>query len=113
MAPWIFIGVAVALLGVTLRQWLEYGQRQRQLAAELHRLRSLIEDHTEKLERVRASTTSLENETKTLTNRREDLKAQVLVQRETLTDLEERLERVRPKSHRIDNKSRDGEDELF
>lgn len=99
----------MALLGVTLRQWLEYGQRQRQLAAELHRLRRLIEDHTEKLERVKAGTTSLENETKVLIDRRESLNAQVVEQREKLTDLEERLERIRPKSHRIDNKPRDND----
>jgi hypothetical protein len=29
MMPWVAIAAAVLLMGVTLRMWLEFGQRQR------------------------------------------------------------------------------------
>ncbi len=107
MVPWIFVAISVLLLGATLRMWLEYGQRQRQLVAELHRLRGLIEGHTQRTETIRALTQNIERETKTLIERRTELQAKVLEDRTKLTDMEERLERVRPKSHRIENNPRD------
>ncbi|MDA0336451.1 MAG: hypothetical protein O2782_14905 [bacterium] len=106
MAPWIFVAVSVLLLGATLRMWLEYGQRQRQLVAELHRLRGLIKAHSQRVETVRTITQNIERETKTLIERRTELQTRVLEDRTKLTEMEEHLERVRPKSHRIDNSSR-------
>jgi hypothetical protein len=111
MTPWIFIAIAVLLLGATLRMWLEYGQRQRQLTAELHRLGSLIEAHTKRAESIRSVTSNLEQETNTHIARRDELQAQVMADRAKLTALEERLERTRPKSHRIDNNPREGKDD--
>lgn len=107
MTHWIFIAVGVLLLGVTLRMWLEFGQRQRQLATELHRLRGLIETHTQRTETIRARTGELTEETERLVTRREELHAAVLSEREKLAQLEERLERVRPKSHQVDNNPKD------
>ena len=107
MTLWIFIAVSILLLGGTLRLRLEFGQRQRQLQAELHRLRSRIEGHTQRTETIRNLTADLEAETKTLAARRDELKAKVLEDRVKLTGLEERLERVRPKSHRIENNPHD------
>ncbi len=107
MAPWIFVAISVLLLGATLRMWLEYGQRQRQFVAEMHRLRSLIEGHTQRTATVRTVTKNIERETKALIERRTELQAKVLEDRTKLTEMEERLERARPKSHRIENNSRD------
>ncbi len=104
MTPWIFIAVAVLLVGVAVRMWLQLGQRQ--LAAQVQRLRGLLDSHTEGNEAIRARTTDLEQATKAF-SRREELHGRVLQDRERLTEMEERLERIRLKSHRVDSNPRD------
>ncbi len=88
-------------------RWLQFGQRQRQLAAQVQRLRGLLDSHTEGNEAIRARTTDLEQATKAFISRREELHGRVLQDRERLTEMEERLERIRPKSHRVDSNPRD------
>ena len=105
MTSWIFIAVAVLLVGVAVRMWLQLGQRQ--LAAQVQRLRGLLDSHTEGNEAIRARTTDLEQATKAFISRREELHGRVLQDRERLTEMEERLERIRPKSHRVDSNPRD------
>ena len=71
-------------------RWLQFGQRQ--LAAQVQRLRGLLDSHTEGNEAIRARTTDLEQATKAFISRREELHGRVLQDRERLTEMEERLE---------------------
>lgn len=99
MTPWILLGMAVLLAAASLKMWLDFGQRQRQLRAEMQRLRGLVDSNTQRMAAIRDRTSDLASETKTLISRREELHVRVLLERDRLTELEERLERVRPKSH--------------
>ncbi len=107
MMPWVAIAAAVLLMGVTLRMWLEFGRRQRQLAAEIHRLKGVVETNIDRTASIKVRIEELEKETNILISRRENLHAEVLQAREKLTELEERLERVKPASRRVDNESKD------
>lgn len=98
MPLWIFIAVAVLLVGVAVRMWHQFGQRQ--LPAQVQRPRGLLDSHTEGNEAIRARTTDLEQATKAFISRREELHGRVLQDRERLTEMEERLERIRPPSRR-------------
>ena len=84
------------LAAASLKMWLDFGQRQ--LRAEMQRLRRLVDSNTQRMAAIRDRTSDLAIETKTLISRREELHVRVLLERDRLTELEERLERVRPKS---------------
>ncbi len=98
----IALVVAVGLLAMCLRVWTEFGQRSRQLQAEVDHNKRLIEEHTEKLESVRAKIEEVKEETESLLKERGGLETDVIQQREQVTQLEQRVERTRPKSHRVD-----------
>ena len=98
----IAIVAALGFLAMCLKTWTEFGQRTRQLKAEIEHNRSLVEDHSEKLESGRSQIDEIKAETETLLHERGELESEVLEQREAVSQLEQRLERTRPQSHRID-----------
>ena len=102
----IALVVAVGLLAMCLRAWTEFGQRSRTLQAEVDHNKRLIEEHTEKLESVRAKIEEVKEETESLLKERGSLETDVIQQREQVTQLEQRLERTKPQSHRVDKDDR-------
>lgn len=111
-AVWVFVAVGIGLLAASLRMWLEFTQRARQLNNETAHARSLIDNHKEALAMVQGKIGDLKSETEELLKERTDVEAEVQEKRSALTALEERLERSRPARFRVDKSSDDGE-ELF
>jgi len=103
MISLIFLAIAVMLFGVAVRMWLNFGQRKRQLADQMQRLRESVDTRKQARNAIRASITDLKQKTKKLLSQRDEMQEKVLKDRETLTDKEQRLERAHPKSHRIDD----------
>ncbi|MBT4100668.1 MAG: hypothetical protein HOM68_12795 [Gemmatimonadetes bacterium] len=111
MIIWVFLGVGIALLGVSVKMWVEFGQRSRQLMSETAHARSLIDNHKETLEMVEAKIKELKAETELLLKEREAVEGEVQDGRAKLTAVEERLERAKPAKFRVD---KDGAaEELF
>ena len=98
----IAIVAALGFLAMCLKTWTEFGQRTRQLKAEIEHNKRLVEDHSEHLESGRSQVDEIKAETETLLFERGELETQVLEQREAVSQLEQRLERTRPQSHRVD-----------
>ena len=98
----IALAAAIGFFALSLKTWTEFGQRTRQLRAEIDHNKRLVEDHTEKLSAGRAQVEEIKAETETLLRERNDLETNVLEQREVVSQLEQRLERTRPQSHRVD-----------
>jgi hypothetical protein len=78
MTPWILLGVAVLLAAASLKMWLDFGQRQ--LRAEMQRLRRLVDSNTQRMAAIRDRTSDLGIENKALIARREELHARVLLE---------------------------------
>ena len=100
--------VGIALLAVSMRMWLEFTQRTRQLTSETAQAKSLMENHSARLQQMKSRIEDLKSETENLWNERSELERRVQESRSTLTQLEERFERRHPASLRVD---RDDEDE--
>ena len=108
---WIGLFLAMALLGLTVREWMELGRRTQRMRAEIDHLQVQIAGHTEELSLARNRVDRVKGETADLLRERDDLENEVMEKRRAVTGLEERLERSRPRSHRVDTKDKD--DELF
>ena len=111
MFTWIGVVLALALLGLSVREWMELGQRTRRLRAEIDHLQVQIAGHQEELSLARNRVDRVKGETADLLRQRDDLENEVHTKRRAVTDLEERLERTRPRSHRVD--TGDKGDEIF
>lgn len=109
MLIWVPIALSIGLIGASLRMWMDFSQRIRQLNGETAHTRSLVESHTESLAAAKEKADSYKNENMALLRERDDLEGRVHELRQQLTALEERRERTHPSSHRID-KSDDEED---
>lgn len=108
MVLWIALLAGLVLLALTVRTWIEFGQRARRLKAETDHTRQQIDDHAANLARDRAKIDEVKTETSALLAQRDGLERDVLEKRAELAHLEEHLERTRPKSRRVDTRKEDG-----
>jgi len=113
MIIWVFVAVGIGLLAASLRMWLEFTQRTRQLNNETAHARSLIENHKETLDMTQAKIDGLKDETELLLKEKETLETQVQDGRAKLTTVEERLEKTRPARFRVEKDDDDDDRELF
>ena len=95
----------IALLALSVRTWIEFGQRARRLKAESEHIRQQIDDHAGSLAMDRGKIAEVKTETSALLAERDGLERVVLEKRAELTRLEEHLERTRPKSRRVDTRA--------
>ncbi|MFC1526380.1 hypothetical protein ACFL6X_06175 [Candidatus Latescibacterota bacterium] len=110
MIVWVLVVVSIGLLAASLRMWLEFTQRIRQLDVESASTRSLVQSHQGSLAAAKAKIDTIKAEYESLLSERSTLDTKVREHRQQLTALEERRERSHPSHRRVDM---DDEEELF
>ena len=109
MFLWIPAIVCAVFLVLTGRTWMDFTQRQEQLADAIREQERLIAEHTKRLEEVRLLAQGTKDQIREVVVECDELQQRVNQLEGELKQLEERLERVRPKNRQVDKDDTGGD----
>ena len=107
MLAWILGLAMLGLLGVLLRMWSDFANRQRQLVADQQKVSEKTQHHLQALETIREKTLEAEEEAEEARGVLMELEKRVLLGREQLVELQQKESRRSPTRHRVDTSDDD------
>jgi predicted nucleic acid-binding Zn-ribbon protein len=107
MLAWVFLAVAVGLIGVLIQMWMAFSALRRRLLQSQEHVKSKTKGHNLALEALRSDTEELESQAAEAAENLETLEQTVMQAKEKLSELEEREARLHPSRHRVEPDERE------